>query len=110
MLTKKDLASIQTIFKPLLDAQKKEIKDELKPMFENQKKEIMDEIKPMFTSQKKEIIGELISYIQKNTDELVDLITTGFKIQDSDHKKSTVRLDDHEYRIKSLEKKSFSPN
>ncbi|MFH0772910.1 MAG: hypothetical protein V1922_01195 [bacterium] len=72
MLTKKDLAAIQAMFKA-----------------------------------SKIDISELI---QKNTDSLVELITTGFHMQDSGFNKTNTVLNNHEGRIGILEKKAFNTN
>ena len=48
--------------------------------------------------------------IQKNTDNLIELITTGFNIQDAGFSKTDKVLNNHEKRIGLLEEKNFKTN
>lgn len=83
MLTKKDLAAIQTMFK-------------------TQKTEITEIIK--FNT------NELTTIMQKSTDDLIELINTGIHLQEKHNNKIDCLVDNHEYRISTLEKKTFTAN
>ena len=112
MLTKQDLKQLQA----MLDQQHKHFlnKKDLTAAMKQQRDEILSTTKSDLTAamkqQKKDIIDELKDIIQKNTDDLIDLITTGFNIQSREHKINSDCLNDHEYRIKSIEKKVYSAN
>ena len=100
MLTKKDLTLIQS-------------------MFYNSKKEIVSEVTEKVTERVTEqvtkkvtqsVMGQVEKLFQKNINDLVELITVGFHIQDTGFKKTDSILGDHENRIGNLERKTFKTN
>jgi hypothetical protein len=84
MLTKGDLSAIKSIVRG-------EIKDEINGL----RTELKDEIKDVRT--------ELISAMNKNTDDLVEIITTGFSTHEAQYQ-------NHEVRIIHLEKTPLPSN
>ena len=57
-----------------------------------------------------QVISKVGEMLQRNTDQLVELITTGFNIQDGGFDKADKVLANHEKRIGSLEKTIFKTN
>ncbi|MFA5770194.1 MAG: hypothetical protein WC894_01705 [Patescibacteria group bacterium] len=92
MLTKGDLAAIQSMF----DSLKKET---------NKRLENMDK---KFTSK----FDDLSNRLQKNTGELIELITYGFNASNYDSRLQEQNniLDNHEKRIGRIEEKTFKAN
>ncbi len=116
MLTKKDLGVLETMFK---DA-KREITEQVTS-------QVIAEVVPQVTAQvvpqitalvvpqvTAQVTSQLISKVgemlQRNTDFLVELITTGFNIQDAGFDKANKVLSNHEKRIGALEKTIFKTN
>ncbi|PIY69217.1 hypothetical protein COY90_01655 [Candidatus Roizmanbacteria bacterium CG_4_10_14_0_8_um_filter_39_9] len=73
-------------------------------------KKDLSTLKTMFRNTETGIITKVGEMIQKNTDELVELINTGFNAQDVGFSKIDKILVNHEKRIGILEEKSFKSN
>lgn len=92
MLTKKDLTVLNT-------------------MFRDAKKEITEQVTLQVTEQvTSQVFSKVRDLLQRNTDHLVELITTGFNIQDAGFDKTDKSLSNHEKRIGALEKTIFKTN
>lgn len=70
-------------------------------------KKDLSTLKTMFRNTETGIIAKVGEMIQKNTDELVELITTGFNAQDVGFSKIDKILINHEKRINTLEENNF---
>lgn len=67
-------------------------------------------LKTLLKNTEAEIITKVGTMIQKNTDDLVELITVGFNAQDAGFRKFDKIVVNHEKRIGILEEKSFKTN
>ena len=106
MLTKSDLVAIQKMF----DSSRKETNERFRSMDER-----FDSIDKRFESMDKKFeskIDSLSDRLQKNTEDLIELITTGFNTfnYDSRLQEQDSILNDHEKRIEQIEEKAFKAN
>lgn len=116
MLTKKDLGVLETMFK---DA-KKEISEQVtSQVVAKVVPQVISRVVPQVTAQvtsqvtaqvTSQLILRVSEMLQRNTDHLVELITTGFNIQDAGFDKADKVLSNHEKRIGTLEKTIFKTN
>ncbi len=108
MLTKKDLGVLEAMF---TDA-KREIAEQvtskvIAKVVPQVTARVVPQVTAQVTSQLFSKVGEML---QRNTDHLVELITTGFNAQDAGFNRIDKILINHEKRIGTLEKTIFKTN